>query len=130
MHEIRSLLVHLHYYVQTIHLIQFHMAYITVPYRSSSCVKKLHVDALAGRALVEFKGSGHYEYENVSRRAIINVLFNPDVSLGFWVNNNLTKSERAGLLASDNRPGSRYSDGVLKLMKLEEPKLPVLPTRY
>ena len=130
MHEIRSLLVHLHYTVHTIHLIKFNMAYITVPYRSSSCVKKLHVDALAGRALVEFKDTGHYEYENVSRRAIINVLFNPDVSLGFWVNHNLVQSERAGLSASDNRPGSRYSEGVLKLMKLEEPKLPVLPTRY
>ena len=116
--------------MQLIHFIKFNMSYVTVPYRSSSCVKKLHVDALAGRALVEFKDSGHYEYENVSRRAIINVLFNPDVSLGFWVNNNLTKSERAGLRASDNHPGSRYSTGVLKLMNLDEPKLPSLPTRY
>ena len=36
-----------------------------------------------------------YEYENVSKRAIINVLFNPDVSLGFWVNNNLVNTQRA-----------------------------------
>ena len=102
------------------------MAYITVPYRSSSCVRKLHVDALAGTALVEFKETGHYEYENVSRRAIINVLFNPDVSLGFWVNHNLVQSERAGLRASDNRPASQFSTGVLKLMNLDEPKLPNL----
>ena len=82
--------------------------YITVPYRSSSCVKKLHVDALAGTALVEFKDTGHYEYENVSRRAIINVLFNPDVSLGFWVNRNCSKSDRARLRDT-------FSDKVIPL---------------
>ena len=85
--------------------------YITVPHRSSSCVKKLHVDALAGTALVEFKDTGHYEYENVSRRAIINVLFNPEISLGFWVNNNCTKSDRAKL--SDGFSGRAIPLGVL-----------------
>ena len=85
--------------------------YIQVPYRSSTCVKKLYVDALAGTALVEFKDTGHYEYENVSRRAIINVLFNPEISLGFWVNNNCTKSDRAKL--SDGFSGRAIPLGVL-----------------
>ena len=93
-----------------VHTHHFFM-YITVPHRSSSCVKKLHVDALAGKALVEFKDTGHYEYENVSRRAIINVLFNPEISLGFWVNNNCTKSDRAQL--SDGFSGRAIELGVL-----------------
>ena len=40
-----------------------------------------------------FKNGKGYEYGNVSKRAIANVLFNPDVSLGFWVNNNLLNAE-------------------------------------
>ena len=69
--------------------------YITVPYRSSSAIKSLEVDALNSKALCTFTNGKVYEYENVSKRAIINVLFNPDVSLGFWVNNNLVNSQRA-----------------------------------
>ena len=69
--------------------------YITVPYRSSSAIKNLQVDALNSKALCTFTNGNVYEYENVSKRAIINVLFNPDVSLGFWVNNNLVNTERA-----------------------------------
>ena len=69
--------------------------YITVPYRSSSAIKNLQVDALNSKALCTFTNGRCYEYENVSKRAIINVLFNPDVSLGFWVNNNLVNTERA-----------------------------------
>ena len=69
--------------------------YITVPYRSSNAIKSLEVDALNSKALCTFTNGKVYEYENVSKRAIINVLFNPDVSLGFWVNNNLVNTERA-----------------------------------
>ena len=68
--------------------------YITVPYRSSSAIQSLEVDALKGLANVKFKNGNEYEYENVSKLAIINVLFNEDVSLGFWVNNNLVNTER------------------------------------
>ena len=68
---------------------------VKVPYRSSSAIKSLEVDALNSTAVCEFKNGRVYQYENVSKRAIINVLFNPDVSLGFWVNNNLVNTERA-----------------------------------
>ena len=71
--------------------------YITVPYRSSNAIKSLEVDALNSKALCTFKNGRTYEYDNVSKRAIINVLFNPDVSLGFWVNNNLVNTERTQL---------------------------------
>ena len=71
--------------------------YIKVPYRSSSAIKSLEVDALNSKALCTFTNGRCYEYDNVSKRAIINVLFNPDVSLGFWVNNNLVNTERTQL---------------------------------
>ena len=68
--------------------------FITVPTRTSSAIESLKVDLLARKAIVEFANGYEYEYGNVSARAIANVLFNPDVSLGFWVNNNCLKANR------------------------------------
>ena len=68
--------------------------YITVPNRTSTAVKELEVDLLKQKARFTFKDGKGYEFSNVSKRAIANVLFNPDVSLGFWVNNNCINSER------------------------------------
>ena len=73
---------------------------ITVPNRTSTAIESLQVDALNSQAYVTFKNGNSYAYGNVSKRAIVNVLFNPDVSLGFWVNNNLVQSERAEVLNS------------------------------
>ena len=75
--------------------------FITVPNRTSTAIKELQVDALNSQAYVTFKNGNSYAYGNVSKRAIVNVLFNPDVSLGFWVNNNLLQSERAEILNGD-----------------------------
>ena len=75
--------------------------FINVPNRTSNAIEELKVDALNSQAFVTFKNGNSYAYENVSKRAIINVLFNQDVSLGFWVNNNLVKSERARVLKYD-----------------------------
>ena len=68
--------------------------FITVPARTSTAIETLKVDLLARKAQVTFVTGYEYEYENVSARAIANVLFNPDVSLGFWVNNNCLKADR------------------------------------
>ena len=68
--------------------------FITVPTRTSAAIESLKVDLLARKALVTFANGYEYEYGNVSARAIANVLFNPDVSLGFWVNNNCLKANR------------------------------------
>ncbi len=102
--------------------------FITVPARSSSAVKSLEVDAIAGEAIVTFSNGLTYLYENVSKRSIINVLFNPDVSLGFWVNNNLVKSDRATVLNGDEFD---YESAILNraqyaqlAKKNEEVKLP------
>ena len=71
--------------------------FITVPTRTSAAIEGLKVDLLARKAIVTFTSGYEYGYENVSARAIANVLFNPDVSLGFWVNNNCIKADRTAL---------------------------------
>jgi len=63
-------------------------------YRSSTCIRKLHVDPLYATATVYFKNGSIYEYTNVSRRAIANLLINRNMSWGFWVNKNCVNSER------------------------------------
>tara|TARA_Y100001968_G_C18979232_1_gene536013 strand:- start:200 stop:478 length:279 start_codon:yes stop_codon:yes gene_type:complete len=68
--------------------------YITVPTRTSTAIEDLKVDLLARKAYVTFVNGYEYEYTNVSARAIANVLFNPDISLGFWVNNNCINANR------------------------------------
>ncbi len=69
--------------------------FLNVTNRTSSAVEDLQVDALNKQAIVTFTNGNTYAYGNVSTRAIVNLIFNPDVSLGFWVNNNLVKSSRA-----------------------------------
>ena len=86
---------------------------ISVPSRTSSAISSLQVDGLNKKACVTFKNGKSYAYGNVSTRAILNVLFNPDVSLGFWVNNNLLKSERTELLNGDQFDYAKYTN-VLK----------------
>ena len=75
--------------------------FLTINNRTSSAVEDLQVDALNKQAIVTFTNGNTYAYVNVSTRAIVNLIFNPDVSLGFWVNNNLVKSERAYVLNGD-----------------------------
>ena len=75
--------------------------FLNVTNRTSSAIDSLQVDALNKQAIVSFKDGNTYAYGNVSTRAIVNLIFNPDVSLGFWVNNNLVKSERAYVLNGD-----------------------------
>ena len=84
--------------------------FLTVSDRTSTAVDSLQVDALNKQAIVTFKDGNTYAYGNVSTRAIVNLLFNPDVSLGFWVNNNLLKSERTELLNGDQFDYKKYCD--------------------
>ena len=67
---------------------------IKVSFRSSTAVTRLYVSPLRGLAIVSFKNGATYSYKNVSRRAILNILANPSISLGFWINSNLVNSSR------------------------------------
>ena len=57
--------------------------------RSSSCVEDIAVDLLNAKCDVLYKNGENYRYENVSRRALLNLLLNKNLSLGFWINENL-----------------------------------------
>ena len=54
--------------------------------RPSDAINFITVDLLEATALVEFASGERYSYSRVSRRAILNLLMQPNISLGFWVN--------------------------------------------
>jgi hypothetical protein len=58
-------------------------------YRSSTCAKFIWGDILRGMCQVTFKSGATVEYHNVSRRALLNLMLNPNLSYGFWINDNL-----------------------------------------
>jgi len=62
--------------------------------RTSSAVDYIVTDILRGTANVKFANGNWYRYTNVSRRAILNLELNPNMSLGFWVNDNIINSAR------------------------------------
>lgn len=73
--------------------------FFNVTPRTSDAIATLQVDPVDGVALVEFENGYAYEYTKVSRRAIINLLLNPNMSLGFWVNKNCVNSKRVACLS-------------------------------
>ena len=68
-----------------------HMSFVV---RNSSCSDGVAVDIISGTASVLFSNGSVYRYTNVSRRAIANLLINPNMSLGFWINANLVGTRR------------------------------------
>ena len=62
--------------------------------RPSTSIFYIVVDFASGTATVEYKSGHRYDYTHVSRRAILNLLNTPNISAGFWVNNNLLKNAR------------------------------------
>ena len=62
--------------------------------RSSDAIAHIQVSPILGVVLVEFTNGLSYEYTNVSRRSIINLMTQPNISLGFWVNDNIINSAR------------------------------------
>ena len=73
--------------------------FFTVASRTSDAVAQLQVSPVLGVVLVEFANGYAYEYTNVSRRAIANLMLNPNMSLGFWVNQNCIAPKRTASLA-------------------------------
>lgn len=62
--------------------------------RTSDCCDGVAVDIINGTASVLYTNGSVYNYTNVSRRAIANLMFNPNISLGFWINANLINKKR------------------------------------
>ena len=63
-------------------------------FRSSDAIDTMQVSPILGVVLVEYSNGYTYEYTNVSRRAILNLMANPNMSLGFWVNANCVAPKR------------------------------------
>ena len=61
---------------------------IRIPARTSDAVDSMVVDPIRGKVIATFS-TGTYEYNNVSRRAILNLMLNPNMSFGLWVNENV-----------------------------------------
>ena len=60
--------------------------------RTSEAIEAIKVDPVQGTVITRFRVNGYeYKYSNVNRLAIINLLMQPNMSLGFWVYNNLSK---------------------------------------
>lgn len=68
-----------------------------VPVRTSDAVYFMTANPLTGVVNVTFKGGRSYKYTGVSRRAILNLLANPNMSLGFWVNENCVNTKRSNV---------------------------------
>ena len=68
--------------------------------RSSSAVEHIAANPITGAVDVVFTNGLRYEYDNVSRRAIVNLLLNTNISLGFWVNANCVGSARTSYAAA------------------------------
>lgn len=56
--------------------------------RSSGAVRRVFVSLKDAEVTVIFKCGSTYTYTGVSRRAILNLMLNDNMSLGFWVNRN------------------------------------------
>lgn len=67
---------------------------MTVSTQTSSFIDYIISDLLRGRVVVYLKDGNRYEYTNVSRRAILNLQLQPNMSLGFWFNHNIIDDVR------------------------------------
>ena len=65
---------------------------MTVITRESNAIDVIYTDTLFGRCSVLFKNGSCYHYKNVSRRALLNLVIQPNMSLGSWANHNLCLS--------------------------------------
>lgn len=62
------------------------------------------------------KDGSYYTYANVSRRAIVNLRLNPNMSLGMWFNNNLAKASRVSGRLVFNLNGGYVTAWFLSLL--------------
>tara|TARA_B100000035_G_scaffold280960_1_gene261565 strand:- start:2 stop:241 length:240 start_codon:yes stop_codon:yes gene_type:complete len=61
---------------------------ISILPRTSDAVDSISVSPVRGIVRATFS-SGTYEYTGISRRAILNLIANPNMSLGLWINENV-----------------------------------------
>ena len=79
--------LHVYYYSPLFHIHMF-------TYQSSSFISYIFTDVLRGTCNVMMKNGSYYRYTNVSRRALLNLDYNPSISLGLWFNRNCVNATR------------------------------------
>ena len=57
-------------------------------YQSSSFINYITTDVFNGACYVNLKNGACYHYSGISRRALLNLKFNRNISLGLWYNYN------------------------------------------
>ena len=66
----------------------------------SDCADHIIANVKDGTAVVRYTNGDTYKYTNVSRRALIKLIMQPNISLGRWINDNLlycnSKSAKSG----------------------------------
>ena len=77
--------------------------------RNSSAVSAMYADVLNGKCSVHFKNGAIYDYTNVSRRALFDVLNNENASLGFFVNNSLLACDSKCAMYGDAQAWAKVS---------------------
>ena len=58
--------------------------FITIPYRTSKAINFVAVNPVTKKAIVRYNSGAEYLFRGVSRRKILNLMLNPNMSLGFW----------------------------------------------
>ena len=54
--------------------------------RTSEAIEAIKVDPVNGTVITRFRVNGYeYKYSNVSRAKIVNLMINPNMSFGFWI---------------------------------------------
>ena len=62
--------------------------------RTSDAIAQINCQLMSSFVLVTFKNGKTYAYSNVSKRAILNLYLNQNMSLGFWVNENCINADK------------------------------------
>ena len=77
--------------------------------RTSAVARRITVDVLAGTCTVYFNNGSIYDYTQVSRRALFQLLNNESMSLGFFINNHLLFVDSKCAMYGTERAWTRVS---------------------
>jgi len=77
--------------------------------RTSAVARRITVDVIAGTCTVYYNNGSIYDYTQVSRRALFQLLNNESMSLGFFINNHLLFVDSKCALFGTERAWTRVS---------------------
>ena len=78
--------VRIHFFYSFMQLFQSLTRPSVVRHGHSDCAHYVIVDVLNASCIVSYVSGNVYSYENVSRRALVKLLLQDNISLGRWIN--------------------------------------------